>query len=199
MSYDDFLRFDTCQTFSTQLKKNCQVQVLPNLFQWHLGVRHRDSLQRQGESSPRGLWNLHINRMIFSSIEFFDVICIQFGGLSIRDVSTSSTRTAVSHNQFLQIHPASYKFSADRSLFPLKPFSQLFPPESTSWWRLPTNEYGDVPHLETTAWSGWLKMGGRRPQRWPRHFLSYRKCCLRWSVWVHPTLVVILRLALPST
>ena len=40
---------------------------------------------------------------------------LQFGGLSIRDVSTSSTRTAVSHNQFLQIHPASYKFSADRS------------------------------------------------------------------------------------
>ena len=46
---------------------------------------------------------------------------LQFGGLSIRDVSTSSTRTAVSHNQFLQIHPASYKFSADRSA-PLSPF-----------------------------------------------------------------------------
>ena len=45
----------------------------------------------------------------------------QFGGLSIRDVSTSSTRTAVSHNQFLQIHPASYKFSADRwNSFPLQ-------------------------------------------------------------------------------
>ena len=41
-------------------------------------------------------------------------IVFQFGGLSIRDVSTSSTQTAVSHNQFLQIHPASYKFSADR-------------------------------------------------------------------------------------
>ena len=44
---------------------------------------------------------------------------LQFGGLSVRDVSTSSTRTAVSHNQFLQIHPASYKFSADRSLLVL--------------------------------------------------------------------------------
>ena len=49
---------------------------------------------------------------------------LQFGGLSIRDVSTSSTRTAVSHNQFLQIHPASYKFSADRSA--LASFLPLF-------------------------------------------------------------------------
>ena len=52
---------------------------------------------------------------------------LQFGGLSIRDVSTSSTRTAVSHNQFLQIHPASYKFSADRSaLDPFPPISISF-------------------------------------------------------------------------
>ena len=51
---------------------------------------------------------------------------LQFGGLSIRDVSTSSTRTAVSHNQFLQIHPASYKFSADRSLLVLVILFYLF-------------------------------------------------------------------------
>ena len=30
------------------------------------------------------------------------------------DVRTSATRTVVSHNQFLQIHPVSYEFSADR-------------------------------------------------------------------------------------
>ena len=61
---------------------------------------------------------------------------LQFGGLSIRDVSTSSTRTAVSHNQFLQIHPASYKFSADRSdLTSLSPLFHLhlFLPENTFW------------------------------------------------------------------
>ena len=38
----------------------------------------------------------------------------QYGGLSLRDVSTSSTTTVVSHNQFLQLHPVSYSFSADR-------------------------------------------------------------------------------------
>ena len=64
-----FLKVWYMPNFFNPTKKNCQVQVLPNLFQWHMGVRHRDSLQRQGESSPRGLWNLHINRMIFSSIE----------------------------------------------------------------------------------------------------------------------------------
>lgn len=172
MSYDDFLRFDTCQTFSTQLKKIARYKFYPTFFNgtW---VSDTEILFRDRVSLLLVDFETFISIAWFflqEKASFFDVICTQFGGLSIRDVSTSSTRTAVSHNQFLQIHPASYKFSADRSLFPLKPFSQLFPPESTSWWRLPTNEYGDVPHLETTAWSGWLKMGGRRPQRWPRHF-----------------------------
>ena len=50
MSYDDFLRCG-CPTNSKLPQLNIpfyQVQVLPNLLQWYLGVRHRDSLQGQG-------------------------------------------------------------------------------------------------------------------------------------------------------
>ena len=50
MSYDDFLRWG-CPTNCKLSQFNiplCQVQVLPNLLQWYLGVRHRDSLQGQG-------------------------------------------------------------------------------------------------------------------------------------------------------
>jgi len=60
----------------------------------------------------------------------------RFGGLSIRDVSTSSTRTAVSHNQFLQIHPASYKFSADRKYLLVKTSNQRV------WRRSSFGDYG---------------------------------------------------------
>ena len=73
---------------------------------------------------------------------------LQFGGLSIRDVSTSSTRTAVSHNQLLQIHPASYKFSADRSVF----VNPLIAPRDPSHMISPmlkcsTFIYGNLFHL----------------------------------------------------
>ena len=90
----------------------CQVQVLPNLLQWYLGVRHRDSLQGQGRLICLFFFQTESIRKCRSMNDYL----LQFGGLSVRDVSTSSTRTAVSHNQFLQIHPASYKFSADRSV-----------------------------------------------------------------------------------
>ena len=32
MSYDDFLRFDTCQTFSTQLRKIARYKFYPTFF-----------------------------------------------------------------------------------------------------------------------------------------------------------------------
>ena len=59
------------------------------------------------------LFRDRVNKLCRKQIVSLQMV-FQFGGLSIRDVSTSSTRTVVSHNQFLQIHPASYKFSADR-------------------------------------------------------------------------------------
>ena len=50
MSYDDFLRCRCPKNSKLPqfIIPLCQVQVLPNLLQWYLGVRHRDSLQGQG-------------------------------------------------------------------------------------------------------------------------------------------------------
>lgn len=66
-------------------------------------------------------------------------------------------------------------------------------PGNTFWWRLPINGYGGVPHSETMACSEWLKMDDQPLQRWPTYFCQIRTheemYCLRWSAWVHLTLV----------
>lgn len=48
----------------------------------------------------------------------------QYGGLSITNVASASTRTVVSHNQILDLHPVDFEFSADRSYLLIKTSSQ---------------------------------------------------------------------------